>query len=232
MAGPNTPSSGELKKLTIFTYTDAEYNTKGDPEKFVAMFNPASYAEKYEVEYKPEQAQGNTASAMKFGSIKPKDYNFEFVLDGTGTVADKIDVTEKIQLFLKACVQIVSDTHRPHFLKLNWGNLDTKVVLKSADVTYNFFDSEGKPLRAKIAASFTENIADTLRVRQDGANSPDLTHYRQIKKGGKLPIMVNKEYNSHFQYLSVARANQLDNFRRLESGTTLILPPIKESKTL
>ncbi|HEU4716389.1 MAG TPA: LysM peptidoglycan-binding domain-containing protein [Bacteroidia bacterium] len=227
MADAITPSTGELKKLTIRTYKDANYQTPGDPDKFTAMFNPASYAEKYEVEYKAEQAHGNSASSMKFGSIKPKDYNFEFMIDGTGTVTDKVNVTDVIDLFLKACVQIVSDTHRPYFLLINWGNLNTKVVLKSADITYNLFDNDGKPIRAKIAASFTENIEDTLRVRQEGANSPDLTHYRQVKVGGKLPVMVYKEYDSHLQYLSVARANNLDNFRRLSNGSQLILPPIK-----
>lgn len=225
-----TPSTGQLKKLTLFTYKDAEYKKKGDPEKFEVMFNPASYTEKYEIEYKPEQAQGNSASSMKFGSIKPKDYNFEFVIDGTGTVAAKVVVSEKVEIFMKACVQIVSDTHRPHFLLLNWGNLNTRVVLKSADIVYNLFDNEGKPLRAKITASFTENIEDTLRVRKEGTNSPDLTHIRDIREKSKLPIMVHNEFNSHLQYLSVARANRLDNFRRLKAGSKLILPPIKQKE--
>jgi hypothetical protein len=222
-----TPSTGVLKKLTLYTYKDAEYKKKGDPEKFEVMFNPASYAEKFEVEYKPEQAQGNSASSMKFGSIKPKDYNFEFIIDGTGTVADKVNVTERIEAFLKACVQIVSDTHRPHFLLLNWGNLNTRVVLKTADIVYNLF--EGKPLRAKITAAFTENIEDTLRVRKEGTNSPDLTHIRLVKEKSKLPVMVHTEYNSHLQYLSIARVNGLDNFRRLPVGSRLVLPPIKQT---
>ena len=222
--------TGILKKLTLYTYKDAEYKKKGDPEKFEVMFNPASYAEKYEIEYKPEQAQGNSASSMKFGSIKPKDYNFEFVIDGTGTVAEKIKVSDRIDVFMKACVQIVSDTHRPHFLLLNWGNLNTRVVLKTADIVYNLFDNEGKPLRAKITAAFTENIEDTLRVRKEGTNSPDLSHIRNIREKSKLPIMVHNEFNSHLHYLSVARANQLNNFRRLNVGAKLILPPIKQSK--
>lgn len=221
-----TPSGGGLKKLTILTYKDAKYEQKGDPEKFVVMFNPASYAEKYEVEYKPEQSQGNSASAMKFGLIKPKDYTFEFIIDGTGTVVDKVNVTDTLGTFLKACVEIVSTTHRPHFLLLNWGNLNTRVVLKSADITYNLFDSEGKPLRAKINASFTENIEDTLRVKKEGTSSPDLTHIRQVKHDGKLPIIVYKEYRDPLYYLSVARANNLNNFRRLKEGTQITLPPV------
>lgn len=230
MADTGTPSTGGLKKLTILTYKDAKYESKGDPEKFVVMFNPASYAEKYEVEYKAEQSQGNSASAMKFGLIKPKDYTFEFVIDGTGTVTDPVNVSDEIGIFLKACVNIVSDTHRPHFLLLNWGNLNTRVVLKSADITYNLFDNEGKPLRAKINASFTENIEDTLRVKKEGTNSPDLTHKRLIREDAKLPIMVYKEYRDHLFYLSVARANNLNNFRRLKVGTQLTLPPIKREQ--
>jgi hypothetical protein len=226
----DTTSSGGLKKLTIYTYKDAKYEQKGDPEKFVVMFNPNSYAEKYEVEYKAEQSQGNSASAMKFGLIKPKDYTFEFVIDGTGAVAEEVEVADEIEDFLKACARIVSDTHRPHFLRINWGNLDTKVVLKSADITYNLFDNEGSPIRAKINASFTENIEDTLRVKKEGTSSPDLSHKRQIKTESKLPIVVYKEYRTHLPYLSVARANNLNNFRRLSIGNWITLPPYKDEQ--
>lgn len=228
-------SDGKLEKLTIFTFTDEKCESKGDPEKFVAMFNPTSYTEKYEMEYKQDPAPGTSKSAPKFGYIKPKDYTFEFIIDGTGVTEDlptdankkKDFVNDKIKEFLKATVDYVGDSHRPHFLKIAWGRLTTTVVIKSADITYSLFDRNGNPVRAKIAASFTENIEDSLRVKKENASSPDLTHFRKVKEESKLPLMVYKEFGSHLHYLSVARANKLNNFRSLTVGTTLALPPLK-----
>ena len=228
-------ADGKLEKLTIYTYKDEKFEQEGDPKKFVVMFNPTSYAEKYEMEYKQDPAPGTSKSAPKFGYIKPKDYTFEFILDGTGVYEDlpkgeaarSAYVNDKIKEFLKVCVDYVGDSHRPYFLKISWGRLTTRVVIKSADITYNLFDANGNPVRAKIAASFTENIEDSLRVKEEKAQSPDLTHFRKVKEESKLPIMVYKEYRDHLPYLSVARANKLNNFRSLSVGTTVALPPLK-----
>lgn len=216
--------NGELVKMQIIAYKDNL--CQDEVSRFEVMFNPAAYAQKYEVQYADNQAQGSTASAQAYNGTKPLDYTFEFVIDGTGTAADEVDVKDTIDEFLVNCVHANGEIHRPNYLKLLWGNLESRVVLKSADITYNFFDSNGYPLRAKISAQFTENIPDDRRVRQDRQSSPDRTHYRQVEGSSKLPIMVFKEFRDHKYYLAVARANKLNNFRRLPINTTVIMPPV------
>jgi hypothetical protein len=219
-----------LVKMTIKTFKDPDHKDAGTPKEFVVMFNPNTYTSKYEVEYKAAPAKGKTKDELSYGSIKPRDLTFEFIIDGSGVAADKVTVTDKIGEFLTACVEANSDTHRPFFLQLIWGKLDTKVILKSADITYSLFDTNGFPIRAKINAVFTENITPTLRVKEEKQNSPDLTHYRKVQEHSKLPIMVENEYRSHLYYLSVARANGLNNFRRLTQGTQIVMPPIKSTQ--
>ncbi|MCU0435846.1 MAG: hypothetical protein MUC87_20470 [Bacteroidia bacterium] len=228
MAALSTPTDTGLKKMTIYTFKTEKFKEgdKGKPEKFELMFNPTTYTSKYEVVYEPEQGKGNTAGAPKFGKIKPRDFSFEFILDGTGVSAKKVSVHEKIEEFLDAAVRSREDTHRPHFLTLNWGTLAINVILKTADVAITLLDAQGNPLRAKITAVFTESIEDTLRVRQENQRSPNLTHLRQVKTDSKLPIMAEKEYRDHTYYLSVARANNLNNFRRLNVGSQIKLPPL------
>jgi hypothetical protein len=222
-----TTDNGQLVKMEIIAYKDDKCSD--EVSRFKVMFNPAAYAQKYEVNYADNQAQGNTASAQAYSRTKPLDYTFEFVIDGTGTAADKVDVKSEINKFLDNCVHANGEIHRPHYLKLLWGSLEARVVLKVADVTYNFFDNNGYPLRAKISAQFTENIPDDRRVRQDRQSSPDRTHYREVDGSGKLPIMAFKEYRDQRFYLSIARANKLNNFRRLSVNTTVIMPPISNT---
>jgi hypothetical protein len=220
--------SGQLKKMIVEGYTSAKYD--GSPaDTFEVMFNPNAYSLKYEIEYHEEQGKGSSGSPMKYGKIKPREFTFEFIIDGTGASAEKADVSEEVEHFLEVAGKHDGDIHRPKYLWLKWGTLSSKCVLKSADISFNLFKPDGTPLRAKIAASFSENIEDTLRVAKERNSSPDLTHIRVVENGNSLPQMVYKEYRDHLYYLSVARANGLKNFRRLKPGTSIILPPVKNT---
>lgn len=218
-------STGELKKMIVEGYTTATYD--GSPaDTFEVMFNPNAYTLKYEIQYQEEQGKGSSGSPMVYGKIKPREFAFEFIIDGTGTSADKVEVSDEVEHFLAVAGKHDGSIHRPKYLWLKWGTLSTKCVLKNADISFNLFKPDGTPLRAKIAAVFSENIEETLRVNKEKNSSPDLMHHRLVKTTNNLPQMVHKEYRDHLYYLSVARANGLKNFRRLKPGTYLKLPPI------
>ena len=217
---------GELKKMKIEAFKGIDYGDKVD--EFIVMFNPSTYSQKYEVEYEKAQGQGTTGSTQKFGRIKPQEYSFEFVFDGTGVSSEKKDVSTLVERFFEVTGKINSEIHRPLYLQISWGNLISRSVLKSAEVTYNLFKPDGYPLRARVKATFSENVDDTLRTAEEGKNSPDLTHYRVVKEGDNLPLMVYRIYEDPSYYLKVARENGLNNFRDLDVGTQIQFPPVKQ----
>ena len=219
--------SGELKKMKIEAFKDIEYQEKLD--EFVVMFNPATYSERYEVEYEEAQGQGTTGSAQKFKSIKPQEYSVDFVFDGTGVTGEQKNVADEVECFMRVTGRINSEIHRPLFLQVSWGSLISKCVLKSADITYDLFKPDGIPLRAKVKAAFAVNVDDTLRTAEEGKNSPDLTHYRVVKPGDTLPLMTYRIYGDSRYYLDVAEMNKLTDFRNLEVGASLMFPPLKQS---
>lgn len=217
---------GKLKKFIIEAYTSEDYS--GSPEKtFQVMFNPNTYSRKYEVEYQEREGPGDTGSPQVFGKIKPQEYSFDFLFDGTGTAVEKVDVHEKIEEFLEVTGKNEGEIHRPMYLKISWGKLISKCVLKNAEISYSLFNPDGSPLRAKVKATFSENVEDTLRVAEERNNSPDLTHYRTVTQGDNLPLMSNRIYGDASYYIQVARFNNLSNFRKLEVGQRLLFPPIK-----
>jgi len=219
--------AGELKKMQIEAYTEADYS--GSPaDTFTVMFNPNTYAQKYEVAYHDRQGQGDTGSPQVFGNIKPQEYTFEFLFDGTGVAAEQVDVQETVEKFLTVTGKHDGEIHRPKYLKLVWGALISKCVLKSAEVTYTLFKADGYPLRAKVKAIFAENIEDTLRVAEERQSSPDLTHVRVVSEGEHLSLLCQRMYGTPAYYLQIAAFNGLKNFRRLEVGQTLLFPPIKD----
>jgi hypothetical protein len=221
--------TGELKKLKIEAYEEITYDENGKvDEVFVAMFNPASYSEKYEIEYNEDQAQGTSGSSQNFGRIKPQEYTFEFLIDGTGAAADPVEVDEEVARFLTLTYQYEGGLHRPYYLKLSWGRLVVRCIMKSANVSYTLFKPDGFPLRAKINATFSEISDDELRAAEEERSSPDLTHYRQVKDGDTLPLMCHRIYGDIRHYLAVAEYNGLIDFRSLETGRTIAFPPLAD----
>jgi LysM repeat protein len=218
---------GELKKMLIEAYREADYSGSV-ADSFEVMFNPNTYSQKYEVEYQDRQGQGDSGSPQIFGKIKPQEYTFEFLFDGTGAAAEPVDVQETVDHFLTVTGKHDGEIHRPMYLKLSWGSLISKCVLKSAEMTYTLFKPDGYPLRAKVKATFAENVEDALRVAEERKSSPDLTHVHTVKEGEHLSLLANRYYGDPSRYFQVARFNRLKNYRRLDVGRKLAFPPIRD----
>ncbi|MFH5833421.1 LysM peptidoglycan-binding domain-containing protein [Halalkalibaculum sp. DA3122] len=220
-------NTGELKKLKIKSFKDAEYNQEDD--EFSVTYNPQEYSVKYEIESDSSQGIGTTGTAHTFKKIRPQDLTLDFTLDGTGvTTGEKVDVPDKIREFLTVTYEFKGDEHRPRYLMVLWGTLIFKCILKSSSVKYTMFSNDGKPLRAKINATFNGFIEDNLRAAKEDKSSPDLTHHRVVNDGDSLPLMCYRIYGDSRYYLKVAEKNNLQNFRKLESGTILSFPPLGE----
>ena len=218
---------GELKKLTIYSYKDPGYSE--EDTSFSVMFNPEQYTFKYEIDNDTAQGIGTSSSAPTFTKIKPQDLSLDFVLDGTAvTNGQKVDVATKTGDFLRVAYDYQGDKHKPRYLRVLWGVLSFKCVLKSASVKFTLFEPDGTPIRAKISATFYGFIEDKLRVRRDNSNSPDITHMQIVGEGDTLPLMSYKIYGDPKYYLQVAEKNGITNFRNIKPGDKIFFPPLSK----
>jgi LysM repeat protein len=220
---------GGLTRLKIEAHRKADYSDQ-PVDSFEVLFNPNTYQQKYEVVYHARQGAGDTGSPQVFGKIKPQEYTFELLFDGTGTAIARTDVRAALDHFLTVAGKHDSEIHRPMYLRLSWGPLVSRCVLKSADITYSLFKPDGTPLRARVRAVFSENIEDTLRVAEERRSSPDLTHVHTVKAGEHLSQLADRYYGDASRYLQVADFNKLANFRRLEPGQQIVFPPIVDAR--
>lgn len=221
---------GQLTKLVFIPCRDASCSEEDTSiGRYTVMFNPNSIAVKLQVDRDGTQADGETSAPMTFKRIKPQDYSFEFVIDGTGSNGEaKKNVPEEVEQFLRVIYNYQGDAHQPNFVKILYGSVLLKCVLKTVDITYNLFTPNAKPLRAKVNASFTSCLDQDLSEMINNKSSPDLTHLRKLKRSDKLVSMANNIYKKNTYYLEVARANNLDTFRSLPEGTEIYFPPISK----
>lgn len=218
---------GALEKLLIKAYDNPKYS-EPDIGTFEAYVNPNEITLSYEMEYDSAQGSGTTNSRMEFKKVKPGDMSLTFFIDGTGANGKQIDLQQKIEEFQRV-TGYNGKIHRPNYLKVVWGTLQVKrCILKSASIAYKLFKPDGVPLRAIITAGFTDNSDDQTRVAMAQDQSADLTHVRLVKAGDNLPALCHEIYGNPGYYLEVARANQIDNFRRLTPGTIIFFPPLEK----
>ncbi len=224
--------TGELTKMTIESYGTLEDAESGNKKlgQFQVFFNPTTYNMKFEVEFDPKGGAGATAVQQRFKRIKPRDFSFEFLFDGTGATlppnTEKPIVANQIQDFM-TLTGFLSETHMTSILKIVWGKLSVNCVLKVADIAYTLFDKDGSPLRAKIRADFTESVREEKRNKKEKKQSPDMTHSRLAHVGDKLPLLCYDIYGDAIYYLHVANFNNLKNYRHLVEGQEILFPPLQ-----
>ncbi len=154
--------------------------------------------------------------------------SFDLTIDCTGIVDSKrTDLPKEIERLLAVVYDYHGNIHRPNFVQVHWGgNAIFKCVLTTFNTSYTLFNPDGIPLRAKVSLAFSSYLDPVSVVKQDGKQSPDLTHLVDVVLGDSLPGLSQKIYNSYDYYVQLAEFNGLDKFRQLQPGMRLIFPPI------
>ncbi len=224
-----------LEKLSIKSFKEAD-RENGFLGSFEAMFNPESYSLSYQNMYSRKQGINTTGSQAKYGFSKPERLSFKLILDGNNVdthfgirnLFDRNDVSKKVQKFLELTTKMNGDIHQPPYLVLRWGDLLFNCRLNTVNINYTQFTGSGIPLRAELDTEFFGDLETVERLKKEGKNSPDLTHYRIVGAHDRLPLMCKQIYGSAQYYPWVAKANNLDNFRNLQPGQRIYFPPIEK----
>ncbi|MDZ4784706.1 MAG: hypothetical protein SGJ02_01390 [bacterium] len=227
-------ASGQLGKMRMIFYYDADL--PGIGVSYTPMYNPTSFSVSHAITY--DEAQKDTVGDMpkKFKNATPRSLSMELFFDGTGASPSSTDalsnavnvntVDIRIQTFLKLAYQINGASHKSSYVMIIWGTFIMTGVLKSANVTYTMFDTNGRPLRAKVNVVVEESVSNSLIGKILKLSSPDLSKAHIVKAGDELALLCFKEYGDASLYTQVAKVNGLKNYRKLKPGMELLFPPI------
>lgn len=221
---------GQFEKLKIYAYSDPGCeNQVGVP--FTVMMNPENYTQEIKMEFENGQGQGTSGSQPRFKLKPPEELSFEILFDNTGIIDKnpRSDIAADIDNFKQFLMGYEGDIHQPKFFKFVWGTSLMKGICVLLNIAYKLFNPNGKPIRAICKVSIRELKEEERRVAEERNSSPDLTHYRTVKKGDSLPLMCYRIYGHSKYYWQVAKVNGLSNFRELQPGTELFFPPIDKA---
>lgn len=229
-------SFNKAEKMKVYVFKSAARSLFEAKKTFEFMFNPESYTLEHATKYSCQQSLGSPSRPAKYVYTEPSKLAVTILIDGTGVLKTGFDqlfsadvnVQEKVNTFLDNVLKPNPSTHEPNFLSVNWGKLNFECRLVSCSVKYTLFDKSGNPLRAELPCTFISDIEAERMKKKANFMSPDLTHQRTVKAGDDLLLLTQEIYGSPSWYIKVAKANQLDDFRAIQPGQTLIFPPIKD----
>lgn len=195
---------------------------------FEALINPSGYGHDYSIKYAKNQALGQAGNEAKFHASQPEKLSLkELILDGTGVIPGTTKtVKQQVESLRDAVYTYVGSKHEAPIVQVVWGSLIFYGRAEGLKFDYTLFKPNGEPLRAKISLTFVEYISAAEIVKEEGRNSPDLTHLVVVKAGDTLPLLCDRIYRDSGYYLEVARINGLSSVRQLQPGISLRFPPL------
>lgn len=224
---------GKLEKVQITAYTNPKRKGKGEVIQF--QVNPTQLSSRHENQFSRLKGINTSGRTAAYAKTYSDTLSITLIIDNSITVDNGIGlgpkskpVNQQVEKFLKTCSRMDGDIHEPRFLRLQWGGLDFSCRLQSTEVKYTRFDKSGNPLRAELDSVFIEDMPDDKRIRLENKKSPDITHTRVIRAGDTLPALCKEIYGNADLFLMVAKANELDHFRRIRPGQDIFFPPIEQ----
>ncbi len=230
---------GALLKMMIFAYhADENGMPQGLPIPYPVMYNPEKLSKDIAINYQSQCVPGDNSQEQSYHSVQSSDVTFEFLFDATNTSVNSINgeaasflggVDVEIELFLKLTSEVDPEKHQPRSLTLVWGTFIFNCKLASAKVDYTLFNSIGRPLRATVTATFKGHEFRIIQAALNKLFSSDLTKIHVVKAGETLPLIANEVYGNPAYYVQIAAANNLSNFRNIQPGQEIILPPVEKA---
>lgn len=190
----------------------------------------------YKLKLNPESIKRNRAIVIEAGDAgdtgtqvnQYKTYgdetmDLDFYLDCTGAIpGSPASVDAELELLSQTIYDYAGEIHKPKYLFVEYGSFSFRCMMTAFNTEYLLFDQNGNSLRAKVHLSLK-----SVKQSTEQKSSPDMSHAFTIREGDSLPLLCKVVYGKMDYYLQVAEHNGLTNFRELEVGSTIELPPLQ-----
>jgi nucleoid-associated protein YgaU len=186
------------------------------------MFNPPEYQLQVTNQFAEVGIPGLGSSLLQFVRGSARTLTMELFFDTTDL---GIDVRLYTGLVLNL-TSLNSETHAPPRLLFIWGSLIFPCVLESVTQTFDFFNTVGMPLRARLNVTLKghDTLEDLLGSHQ--LLSADRTKQWIFKKGDTLQKIAAQEYGDSNKWRPIAEANGIDNPLTIPVGRALKVPAL------
>jgi len=221
-----------LAKMTIINVDKNEGESDREME---VLFNPTEYTIEQSNTWAPQNKQGREPE-YQFTQTDLKKLSMELFFDSYERKRDVREYTDKIAKLMAVTIDEGENGKRPPICRITWGQPSTALtnpdfpfqgVLASLRQQFVLFDENGIPVRAKLSVTFQEYLTpQEIEERFPRRSSFPVRTYT-LKEGDTLSSIAARVWKKPQDWRKIARANKIQNPRRLKPGQVLIIPAVK-----
>lgn len=221
--------------------------SKPSEPSFNVLYNPNSYSLQRSTKYSEKAGLDSNMPSIQFISGTVETLKFELYLDSFSSAAEiggsaldrakfagnsllpsigkQIDI-RKYTSKIYDLMLIVSETHAPALVKIEWSSLQFEGHLVDCRQEFIKFNERGLPVRAKLHCTFQRYVKTSEIAEMKPFESPDTTKYRTLSQGDSLWSHASREYGQCDQWREIARANGIVNPRQIDTGSIIKVPAL------
>src|SRR5262249_25108999 len=117
----------------------------------------------------------------------------------------------------------------PPRLLFVWGSLVFPCMLQSVTQRFDYFNTMGMPLRARLSVNLKGHDLLEGLLASIPLESADRTKMWVVKAGDTLESIAAEDYDEHRQWRPIAEASNIDNPLMIQAGQGLTIPSLTES---
>jgi len=200
------------------------------------MFNPAKFSFSTSNRWESDPIPGQAAPSLRYAGGDAGTFSLSLVFDTTSDGSAVTTHTNKLLALMKVDESLAGydeerNNGRPPWVKFMWGTqIHTfKAIIKSLEVTYTYFSSDGMPLRANVEMSLEQYEPDDNWAAQNptsGTPNPNRVH--QVRVGDTLDRVAAKYYGDSTKWRAIANVNGINDPLTIRPGQLLAIPERSE----
>lgn len=227
--------------------TKMKITNKATNKSFYVLYNPETYTLERTTQYNETAGLASNAPSIQFvfGSVETLSMQLFFdtfysgaeaggsvasrsmltansILPSLVKTVDVRDYTSKVYDLML----IEPSKHVPPLLKLEWSTLQFEGHLVSCRQNFTKFTETGLPVRATLDCVFKQYLEPEQIAKMKPLGSPDTAKYRTVEAGDSLWAFAAREYGDPGRWREIARINNMDNPRLLDTGDVIQIPAI------
>jgi hypothetical protein len=187
------------------------------------MFNPPEYQLQKTNQFAEIRIPGLGSSLLQFVSGGAQTLTMDLFFDTTGSGQDVRTFTEAVV----GLTALDAQTHAPPRLVFLWGSLIFPCVLESVTQHFDYFNSLGRPLRARLSVTLKEYAQLEGLLADNPLQSADRTKRHVFVQGDTLQAIAAAEYGDSRTWRPIAQASGIDNPLTIRPGRPLTVPVLE-----
>ncbi len=196
-------------------------------EDIPVLFNPEEYSVNKDNNLAVQGIPGLSGPIVQYvnGNLRTLEMELFFDTWDTPTLQKK-DVRKEFTNKIVGLLDIDAELHSPPLLLVSWSSLQFRCVLARVNQKFTMFDSDGKPVRARLTCTFDEVIDPEQESREVNRQTADFSKVHVVTQGERLIDIATRFYNDPQTWRPIAIANGLDDPRAIFPGQPLLVPAL------